>query len=97
MTNGAVSDTLSLLAAKHDSSSGLFPTDETPGDDEVEYPYHFSSHVLLWYTLHQVALLLDALGPLPDFSGERLKALADDVRTAALKHFVVAGDRKSVV
>ncbi len=29
----------------------LFKTDETPADDEVAFPYHFSSHVLLWRTL----------------------------------------------
>ncbi len=28
----------------------LFPTEETPADDPSSLPYHFSSHILLWYT-----------------------------------------------
>lgn len=30
---------------------GLVATDETPADDRLSQPYHFSSHVLLWHTL----------------------------------------------
>jgi hypothetical protein len=33
----------------------LFPTDETPADDPIALPYHFSSHVLLWHTLNRLA------------------------------------------
>jgi hypothetical protein len=40
----------------------LFTTDETPADDAVAFPYHFSSHILLWYTLVQLAKLRDVLG-----------------------------------
>ncbi|NJL94027.1 MAG: glycoside hydrolase family 125 protein [Anaerolineae bacterium] len=35
----------------------LLPTEETPADDPIAYPYHFSSHVLLWYTLTRLAAL----------------------------------------
>ena len=30
---------------------GLVATDETPADDRLSQPYHFSSHILLWHTL----------------------------------------------
>jgi hypothetical protein len=30
---------------------GLVPTAETPADDPLRQPYHFSSHVLLWHVL----------------------------------------------
>src|SRR5439155_1625116 len=30
---------------------GLIPTAETPADDPLVQPYHFSSHVLLWRAL----------------------------------------------
>ena len=33
----------------------LYPTDETPGDDPLGLPYHFSSHVLLWHTYDVLA------------------------------------------
>ena len=33
------------------SSFGLVPTAETPADDPLRQPYHFSSHVLLWHVL----------------------------------------------
>jgi hypothetical protein len=32
----------------------LFPTDETPADDPIALPYHFSSHVLLWRVWQQL-------------------------------------------
>jgi len=33
---------------------GLIATDETPADDPLEQPFHFSSHVLLWRVLRDV-------------------------------------------
>lgn len=33
---------------------GLVATDETPADDPLEQPFHFSSHVLLWRVLRDV-------------------------------------------
>jgi hypothetical protein len=33
------------------SAFGLVPTAETPADDPLRQPYHFSSHVLLWHVL----------------------------------------------
>lgn len=33
----------------------LYPTEETPGDDPLVLPYHFSSHVLLWRTYDALA------------------------------------------
>ncbi len=40
----------------------LFPTDETPADDPVAFPYHFSSHVLAWYTFHKIHTLAPNAG-----------------------------------
>jgi uncharacterized protein len=39
----------SLLARR--SAFGLVPTAETPADDPLRQPFHFSSHVLLWHAL----------------------------------------------
>lgn len=39
----------SLLGRR--ASFGLVPTAETPADDPLRQPYHFSSHVLLWHVL----------------------------------------------
>ena len=41
-----------LLAKR--SSNGLIATAETPADDPIEAPYHFSSHVLLWRVLRDL-------------------------------------------
>ena len=38
-----------LLARR--TGFGLIATDETPADDPLEQPFHFSSHVLLWRVL----------------------------------------------
>lgn len=35
------------------STFGLIATDETPADDPIEAPFHFSSHVLLWRLLRE--------------------------------------------
>ena len=41
-----------LLARR--TAFGLIATDETPADDPLEQPFHFSSHVLLWRVLRGV-------------------------------------------
>ena len=42
--------TLAALLDKR-TAFGLIPTAETPADDPLVQPYHFSSHVLLWRAL----------------------------------------------
>jgi uncharacterized protein len=54
LAEGVPTEVLELLWSRQDPTTGLFPTEETPADDEVEYPFHFSSHVLLWYTLSRI-------------------------------------------
>lgn len=49
-----------LVQEKH--PNGLWPTSETPADDPLSLPYHFSSHVLAWRTL-QLLSRLDPAGP----------------------------------
>jgi len=84
------SQILDLIESKRDSRTGLFPTDETPGDDAVEYPFHFSSHILLWYSWSRLVRLTAAL-----MAGSalerRLGALTGAVRTATLEHFLWTG------
>lgn len=46
---------LEAIEGYRDSTSGLYRTDETPGDDPLDLPYHFSSHVLLWHTMRRLA------------------------------------------
>ncbi|HUG05170.1 MAG TPA: glycoside hydrolase family 125 protein [Candidatus Limnocylindria bacterium] len=36
------------------TACGLIATDETPADDPLEQPFHFSSHVLLWRVLRDL-------------------------------------------
>lgn len=88
LAEGVVTDILGLLDSKRDSVTGLFPTDETPGDDTVDYPFHFSSHVLLWYTLTRAAHLFRTIGAKPGLSIEVIESIADTVRSAALRHFL---------
>jgi uncharacterized protein len=65
-----------LIAEKKDPHTGLYATDETPGDDAVEYPFHFSSHVLLWHTISRLAKLLTDLGETSELKIPRLEGLA---------------------
>jgi uncharacterized protein len=86
--NGTVSQILSILASKRDEKTGLWPTDETPGDDAVEYPFHFSSHVLLWRTFTQLAGLCVKLGGIPGLKEENISSLAADLRSRSLNAFL---------
>ncbi|KAM0790503.1 hypothetical protein ACM66B_003377 [Microbotryomycetes sp. NB124-2] len=63
----------------------LFKTEETPGDDAVNFPYHFSSHVLLWQALDRLA---DLPQPLRQILRYDVRSWADNVRQATLQHFV---------
>ncbi|KIX06673.1 uncharacterized protein Z518_04649 [Rhinocladiella mackenziei CBS 650.93] len=87
LSEDVIFQVLSLIESKKDQSTGLFATDETPGDDAVEHPFHFSSHVLLWHALSKLAKLTSQL---PNCSQlcRRLRVLADDVRVATVKHFL---------
>ncbi|KAB5554847.1 Six-hairpin glycosidase-like protein [Coniochaeta sp. 2T2.1] len=90
LANGVFEDVLGLVQSKQDPSTGLFTTDETPGDDAVELPFHFSSHVLLWYTYTRLSGLFKSLGPCRASDAERMTTLAAQVRRAALQHFLTA-------
>ena len=90
----AVAEVLELIVSKQDQRTGLFPTDETPGDDAVDHPFHFSSHVLLWYTLCRIVTVFRALGTPRGLDMDRLQLLANELRTASLEHFI-REDKKS--
>lgn len=88
-SGSVVNEVLSLLNAKKDQATGLWPTDETPGDDAVVYPYHFSSQVLLWRTLTRLHDLFTKLKlPLTDAT-RRLEDTARLLRTCVLTKFSV--------
>jgi hypothetical protein len=75
--------TLDAILTRRDAVTGLFPTEETPADDPLEdHPFHFSSHVLLWHTLRQLASLL---------AQPELLAMADDLRDRIEAAFVTNG------
>ena len=66
---------LDALLGRKAPESWLFTTDETPTLDPSPYPYHLSSHILLWRTLTR----LDALG----LDHPRAAELADSGRGRA--------------
>jgi meiotically up-regulated gene 157 (Mug157) protein len=63
----------------------LFKTDETPADDEVAYPYHFSSHILLWRALESLAKLQALIEP--GIITTPVGDWAKNVHAATLQHF----------
>lgn len=78
---------LALLRSKRDEATRLWPTDESPGDDKVVYPYHFSSHVLLWYTLTRLSALYAQVYAPDHPSARELAALAGSLRDDTLRNF----------
>lgn len=88
-----IPDIVELLSEKQDFLSGLFPTDETPGDDPVEFPYHFSSHVLVWYAFSRLATLVKNLGDTDRLTASRLDDIASQTFGATVKNFVALNPR----
>jgi hypothetical protein len=88
LQESAISDIVEVLTERRDPQSGLFPTDETPGDDPVEFPYHFSSHVLVWHTFSRLVKLLKNLGDTDRLQASRLSNLANETYTTTVKNFV---------
>jgi uncharacterized protein len=89
LTEDTVPSILSSLESRREASIGLYSTEETPGDDAVEHPFHFSSHVLLWHTFTRLAETLIKLNYASDtLNREHLKQKADELRTSTLRNFV---------
>ncbi|RSH79489.1 uncharacterized protein EHS24_001541 [Apiotrichum porosum] len=96
LATGSVDTVLTMLRDHQWSGDGngdsdgeqlwLFKTDETPADDEVAFPYHFSSHVVLWRTLSSLAKLQRAVGPC--VISTPVDEWATRVRNDTLSHFV---------
>ena len=74
---------LDTVRARQANNAALFATEETPADDPLPLPYHFSSQILLWHTLRQLASLNDR----HTFTELDLAPLAEAVRAAVLQHF----------
>lgn len=84
---GVIDEILAVLDSKRDARTGLWPTDETPGDDAVTHPYHFSSHVLLWRTFIRLHDLFKRLGTFPKGQGQPLDQKAAQVKTVTIDSF----------
>lgn len=84
-----ITSVLSIIESHQDLSTGLYSTEETPGDDAVEHPFHFSSHILLWHTLSCLAkalLILEFTSG--TFNSTMLRQKAQDIHKSIIKHFV---------
>jgi hypothetical protein len=79
-----VATLLDTLERFRDPASGLYRTDETPADDPLELPYHFSSHLLMWHTMRRLATL-----PLPGVDTTALHRKAATLRPAIRAAFAV--------
>lgn len=88
LESNTIIEVLHNLQRHYDSTLGLYKTEETPGDDAVEYPFHFSSHVLLWHTFHNLSELYRSYSDITNLNCAELEKLAEQIRTATLKHFV---------
>lgn len=82
---------LGLLVDHIDEDMGLIKTDETPGDDDVEYGYLYSCNLLVWYTFVRLTGLLDSSefeGQAAAFSQLELRKHAQKIRASMLKNMV---------
>lgn len=89
LTEESISSVLAVLDAHQDPTTGLYTTEETPGDDAVEHPFHFSSQVLLWHTLSHLASTLSTLSFVSDtLSPVSIQQKAEQLRKSTLQHFI---------
>jgi hypothetical protein len=85
----SVSSVLSVLSAHQDPTTSLYTTEETPGDDAVEHPFHFSSQVLLWHTFSRLASTLSTLKFVSDtLNPVSIQQKAEHLRKSTLQHFI---------
>lgn len=82
---------LEMILQRRAAEVWLFPTSETPADDQVDMPYHLSSQILTWRTFDALA----KLNALTAFTALDLAAMARHVRDTVYQHMVVphAGGR----
>ncbi len=78
-------EVLDTMLARRAGDQPLFATDETPADDPMLLPFHFSSHVLLWHTLRTLARA-DRDGVLAGYAPDEL---AEAIHAAVRARFVV--------
>jgi uncharacterized protein len=89
VTEKVIPSVLTVLERHQDPSTGLYSTEETPGDDAVEHPFHFSSHILLWHTISRLAKTLSSLNFSSDFLNPTdLEQKAERIKKSVLQHFV---------
>ncbi|HBY95267.1 MAG TPA: hypothetical protein DEP84_15165 [Chloroflexi bacterium] len=69
---------LNAVLARRAPGAALFATEETPADDPLPLPYHFSSQILLWHTFRQ----LSTLNARWSFTSLDLDGLAESIQTA---------------
>jgi uncharacterized protein len=86
---------MNMLQSHQDPETGLYATEETPGDDAVEYPFHFSSHVLLWHTVTRLSDLVKSLPGHSELDHHDLRAQASRIRQTTLQHFVANNPKTS--
>ncbi|NOU99801.1 glycoside hydrolase family 125 protein [Paenibacillus planticolens] len=78
-----------MMKSRHEKY-WLFRTGETPADDKVDYPYHFSSQILMWRTLQK----LDDLNKEIPFTTLKLHEWVRQVHTDCLDHFTIESKGK---
>jgi uncharacterized protein len=88
VSTGVILEILTVLQQKQDHRTGLFATEETPGDDPVEYPFHFSSQVLLWHTYTSLKRLNTKLKAGLHCTGHDFDAMAEALKGATVQHFL---------
>ncbi|KAF1916575.1 Six-hairpin glycosidase-like protein [Ampelomyces quisqualis] len=88
VATGIIEEILTMLASKQDATTLLWPTDETPGDDAVIYPHHFSSHVLMWRTFTRLHQLYVRLGSPSGCQALQLDTMAAKIKERTIKVFM---------
>jgi uncharacterized protein len=87
-----VNEILSMLLEYKAEQMWLFRTRETPADDLVRYPYHFSSQVVLWWMLKRLASIQERM----PFTTHDLATWAENVRQACFAAFRTEWEGKAV-
>ena len=93
MRTGVIQEILGVLETKQNAQTRLWSTDETPGDDKVVYPHHFSSHVLLWRTFTRLHALYARLGIPLGGQTQQLDNVATEIKERTMQSFTATHPR----
>ncbi|MGJ3239834.1 MAG: glycoside hydrolase family 125 protein [Anaerolineae bacterium] len=80
-------------ALYNQQKQGLYPTDETPADDDIPLHFHFSTHILLWHTMKKLRIIYSGMW---EGAKSKFEREIEKVEKAVPKYFITEHKGKKI-